>query len=168
MDLLKENKQKQRKVYLHDKCIIKVYGSVSLAQIEAHVKIMDKIKPGYIISYGRTMDETYLVCKLIEGQPCNILHHPVETIYKFCLDSILETYPYVHMDWSPSNIMYDGKQYHLVDWDNVGIYDIRLALLELDNDMSEYYKSEFHLFKENFADKFTSLRAPVLAISSPV
>lgn len=168
MELIKENNSKQRKVFKLATSIYKTYGSVPLDCVQEHVKIMNTIMPGYILNYGENMYGTFLECKLIEGIPCNTLDRPIEEVYKFCIDSIVKTYPYMHMDWAPSNILFDGTDYHLVDWDNVGIYEPSTALAELDIDMKEYYGSRFDLFVQNLGNNFSSLRSPVLSIGSPI
>ena len=171
MIILKENISKQRIVYRLSDRVRKVYSNVSIEQIRAHVMIMDLVYPGYILDYGTCTEGVFLECIIVEGVACNTLEHTIDNInkvYSYCIENMRETYPYMHMDWAPSNILYDGKQFNMVDWDNIAIVDINQALAELDIDMRECYGSQFDLFIKHTGDNLASLRAPVLSIVSPV
>lgn len=171
MIILKENISKQRIVYRLSDRVRKVYGNVSIEQIRAHVMIMDLVCPKYILDYGICDRGTYLECVIVEGIACNKLEHTMDNIskvYSYCIQNMCETYPYMHMDWAPSNILYDGKQFNMVDWDNIAVVDINHALNELDTDMRECYGLQFDLFIKHTGDNLASLRAPVLAIMPPV
>ena len=171
MNIIKSNISKQRIVYRLSDRIRKVYGNVTIDQIRAHVMIMDLVCPGYILDYGICDRNVFLECIIVDGVACSTLEHTLDTIskvYSYCIQNMCETYPYMHMDWAPSNILYDGKTFNMVDWDNIAIVDINQALAELDIDMRECYGSQFDLFIKHSGDNLASLRAPVLAIVSPV
>lgn len=171
MILVKENIIKQRSVYKLDDRIRKVYGGITLEHVKEHAAIMEKVYPNYIINYGKCSEGVFLECKILPGIPCNQIEFTLDNIskvYNFCLRNICFTYPYMHMDWAPSNILCDGENFYMVDWDNVCIQSPKIALDELDIDMKECYGSKFDLFIEHLGDDFSSIRAPVLSIGAPV
>ena len=150
MVLIKENKIKNRKVYKLPDRYRKEWSIIDFTRLENHVKIMNKIKPGYVIDYGQTKDIMWLEVAEIKGTLASTVLHTsdfINQITAFCLESIRKTAPYAHGDWVLSNIIIDdANQFHLIDWDNVDIYPMNSVLQKLSKDL-----------KSAFGDKFTGL-----------
>ena len=75
---------------------------------------------------------------VIPGVPASTFEHTpefVERIHKFCLENIKQTLPYAHGDWSLSNILIDGDNIRMCDWDNVGEYHPNEVLEKLEFDL---------------------------------
>jgi len=122
MELIRENKEKQRATYFCGDRYRKVWGNISPEWIYRHVKLLDRVVPGYVLGYGTD----YIEYKIVEGSTANRSEHTdefINRIYKFCLENIRSTRPWVHGDWTLSNIVIqpDG-QLVMIDWDNLGMY----------------------------------------------
>ena len=103
--------------------------------IHEHVEIVNKLFPGYILGYKILKKCMWIDYKIIPGIPAseyfwykNIQDTPpkdkefIKKIYNFCIDNIRETAPYAHYDWTLDNIIVDGDNLQLVDWDLCAIY----------------------------------------------
>lgn len=126
MELIKENKEKHRAVFkLNNTTIRKHWYNNSSEWLEDHVKILNQIFPGYVVNYGSLIPGgVYADFKKIEGVSASTFPHTdefVERIYNFCLENIKSTSPYVHGDWVLSNIIINGNEIKMCDWDNVSI-----------------------------------------------
>ena len=60
-----------------------------------------------------------------------------------CIDSIQQTSPYVHYDWVLSNILIDGDNMYLVDWDNIGIRNPLEIHDKLESDLRSAFGEKF-------------------------
>ena len=135
MDLIKQNIEKKRAVYLKDSDTIrKFWYDKDSVWIQQHAEILNKVQPGYVKFVG----ENYIDFTRYLGQPAsNLKHTPKfrDEVCKFCVNQINSTLPYAHGDWVLSNIIVDGDVMRMVDWDNVGIYDkvqvLHQTLLEI-------------------------------------
>jgi len=135
MELIRENKEKQRAMYFCGDRYRKVWGNISPEWIYRHVKLLDRIVPDRVLTYGKD----YIEYKIVEGTTANLREHTdefIKQIYEFCLENIQATKPWVHGDWTLSNIVIrpDG---HLVmiDWDNLGMYREEDYMNKLHNDL---------------------------------
>lgn len=143
MELVKENKEKKRTVYFDKDRFRKVWKEKDKADwIYRHVKILNHLMPGYVLSYG----VDYIEYKPIEGILANKFEHTdefIRKIYNFCLDNIKETRPWVHGDWVLSNIVIKSdKSMALIDWDNVGMYLEQDYMEKLHKDLSSAFGEE--------------------------
>jgi RIO-like serine/threonine protein kinase len=143
MKLIRENKQKQRTVYFCGDRYRKVWGNISPEWIYRHVKLLDRVVPNFVISYGND----YIEYNVIEGTTANVFEHTdefIKKIYQFCLDNIRSTKPWVHGDWSLSNIIIqpDGNMV-MIDWDNLGMYREEDYMNKLHNDLTNAFGKAF-------------------------
>ena len=125
MDLIKKNIEKKREVYKLDDRYRKVWYDVDMDRLDEHVSILEDIIPGYVLDYGKTENSMYIDYHIVPGTPANTFAHTpqfIRRIHDFCHETLEQTLPYAHYDWVLSNIMIDGENTYLVDWDNVGIY----------------------------------------------
>lgn len=105
---------------------------------------MEDLMPGYITNHGWTDDMMYLEVKELPGIPANskqFKHTPefVERIVNFCKTNIEQTKPYAHMDWVLSNILIDGDNMYMIDWDNVGMFSRRQIVNKLNRDLKSAF-----------------------------
>lgn len=142
MELIKENKDKQRAIYKMSDRIRKIWYNRSYDWIIEHYNLLEKINPKYVVSNGRTSEYVFIDYKIIEGVTANILPHTdefIKKIYDFCLKNIESTQPYAHGDWVLSNIIINQNQLTLCDWDNVGVYDKQEAIKKMHNDLKSAF-----------------------------
>lgn len=144
MVLVKENINKHRRVYLDGDRYVKVWGNVTPVWIANHVSILNTVVPDYVIAYG----PDWISYRVIDGIVANTLEHTdkfIVDIYKFCLDSISLSKPYVHGDWVLSNIIVrPDSSFVLIDWDNVGIYDVDMYMNKLHSDLYSAFNERFY------------------------
>ena len=144
MILVKENKEKNRKVFKDIDGYIKVWGDIEPSWISHHVKLLREITPGTVEDYGGNWIRYYE----IEGIVCNTIEHTddfIREIYGFCLESIEQTKPYVHGDWVLSNIIKKpDNTYTLIDWDNIGIYPEQEYIDKLHKDLHSAFGDRFY------------------------
>jgi len=142
MELIRENKEKQRATYFCGDRYRKVWGNNSPEWIYRHVKLLERVVPGFVISYG----DNYIEYKIIEGTTANVFEHTddfIKKIYAFCLDNIQSTKPWVHGDWTLSNIVIqeDGTMI-MIDWDNLGVYREEAYMNKLHSDLISAFSEE--------------------------
>ena len=102
--------------------------------IESHVAILNKIKPGFILDYGINNEKMFIDYKIIPGKAAydfKLTTKFLNKIKKYCLDSLKQTWPYAHYDWGLGNILIDGDNIDLIDWDNVKKWDEQYTLDEM-------------------------------------
>ena len=138
MELIKENTIKNRKVYRSNNFIRKYWLDKDLQWLENHVSLLDKINPNYVLKSGLDELGVYMDMKIVPGiQADKFLHTEdfVKRIYSFCLHNIEETQPYVHGDWTLSNMIIEDDRIVMIDWDNIGIYPKDEVLKKLKSDL---------------------------------
>ena len=144
MELVKENKQKQRRVYKDDNRYIKVWDDVKPQWISEHVRLLNKIVPKFVDDYGIN----YIAYTKIEGVPASNVEHTtdfIKKVYQFCLDEIERTKPYVHGDWVISNIIVKpDNSLCMIDWDNIGIYPTDEYMSKLHRDLHSSFGDRFY------------------------
>lgn len=121
MEIIRENKEKQRTVYYCGDRYHKVWDNVMPVWINNHVQLLNQVVPGYVLSHGNN----WIDFAIIPGTPVSQLPHTEELVtkvYKFCLENIQQTYPYAHGDWALSNMLIDNNDIRMCDWDNLGLY----------------------------------------------
>ena len=143
MDLIKQNTEKKRAVFLKDSDTIrKFWYDKKSSWIQQHASTLEKIEPGYVKHIG----ENYIDFTRYIGRPASELKHTpefVSEVCKFCVSQIQNTSPYAHGDWVLSNIIVDGNTMRMVDWDNVGIYDTEQVYEKLRSDLHSAFGDLF-------------------------
>jgi len=146
MVLIKSTPEKKRKVFELDDCYRKTWDFKDVQTLEKHVSIMKGIWPDYILRYGWTDDTMWIDFKKINGTEASKLEHTkefVKKVYEFCLENIKKTSPYAHYDWVLSNIIVNGDEMFLIDWDNVGIYSYEDVQKKLLSDLKSAFGDKF-------------------------
>jgi hypothetical protein len=146
MVLIKSTPDKNRSVFELNDCYRKIWNFKDVQRLEKHVSIMKGIWPDYILRYGWTDDSMWLDVKKIEGTLASKLEHTdefIKKVYSFCLKNIKRTSPYAHYDWVLSNIIVNGDEMFLIDWDNVGIYTYQDVHNKLISDLKSAFGDKF-------------------------
>lgn len=142
MELIKKNTEKHRAVYIGEGHYHKVWHGAPEGWTSKHAQLLEKFMPGYVIQYG----PNWIDFEILEGTPASEMDHTdefIKRVYKFCLDSIEYTAPYVHGDWTLSNIIVNGDKMQLCDWDNIGIYDKEEVMKKLDSDLESAFGERY-------------------------
>lgn len=148
MILLKEDKIKKKEVWKYSNYIQKIWYQRDVDWLLSHVKILNKINPGYILSYGSKENYIYLNSIILPGTSISVLPHNdnlIKKVYNFCFKNLEDTKPYVHGDWVVSNMIIHDDVINLCDWDNVGIYNRQEVINKIHDDL---YSSFGERFKE--------------------
>lgn len=146
MVLIRENVQKKRRTYRLDDRYRKVWNIVDLDWLEYHTTLLNKVVPNYVLNYSYDAETMWIDYKIIPGIPASEFEHTkdfIKKIYKFCIDNIKETQPYVHGDWVLSNIIIDGENISMCDWDNLNIYPKEDVIKKLRNDLRSAFGKKF-------------------------
>jgi RIO-like serine/threonine protein kinase len=142
MELVKQNLEKKRAVYLNNTTYRKVWDEEQVDWIKHHVTILDQLVPGYVVGYG----SNYIDYSIIVGTLANTVEHTdkfIQQVYKFCLDNIELTKPWIHGDWALSNIIIKpDNTMVMIDWDNLGIYPVNEYMDKLHSDLISAFGSE--------------------------
>lgn len=144
MILVKENNEKRRKVYKDNDGYIKVWEDINPSWISQHVRTLRQVVPGHVDDYGGN----WIRYNEIEGIPANTIEQTddfIREIYKFCLETIEQTKPYVHGDWVLSNIIKKpDNTYVMIDWDNIGMYPEQEYVDKLHKDLHSSFGDRFY------------------------
>lgn len=146
MILVRENKQKKRRTYRLDDRYRKVWDIVDTDWLKYHTELLEKVVPGYVLGSGSDGKTMWIDYTIVPGIPASELPHTdefIKQIYKFCLENIQSTQPYVHGDWVLSNIIINGDKIHMCDWDNVSIRTQEEALEKLHRDLESAFGNKF-------------------------
>lgn len=146
MVLIKENIVKKRSVYKGDTFIRKYWHDQNEQWIDSHIKILEQLIPGYVLSSGKDDTGCYINFKILPGKCANEFEHTdafVKKIYEFCLKNIEETKPYAHGDWVLSNMFIDGNTVQMCDWDNVGMYSKTEIIEKIKKDLLSAFGERF-------------------------
>ena len=146
MDLIKKNIEKKREVYKLDDRYRKVWYDIDMDRLDEHVSILEDIIPGYVLDYGKTENSMYIDYHIVPGTPANTFAHTpqfIRRIHDFCHETLEQTLPYAHYDWVLSNIMIDGENTYLVDWDNVGIYSPEEIYKKIESDLKSAFGGSY-------------------------
>jgi hypothetical protein len=147
MELIKENKEKQRIVYKTDTLsYIKRWRGKDFKWLTGHINDLHDVCPGYVIAHGWDGDSVWAEFKPIKGVTANNFTHTpefVERITEYCKNNYKKTYPYAHGDWVLSNILIDGDQIDMCDWDNLGKYPQEEVLEKMRSDLKSAFGDKF-------------------------
>ena len=142
MELIKENLEKKRAVYLTNNTYRKIWFDDRAEWIYRHVKILDRIVPGYVVGYGND----YIDYSAVPGTLASTIKHSdtfIQQTYKFCLENIKSTKPWIHGDWALSNIIIKpDNTMVMIDWDNVGIHREQEYMAKLHSDLVSAFGEE--------------------------
>jgi RIO-like serine/threonine protein kinase len=142
--LIRYNNEKQRAVYFCGDSYKKIWYNVDPVWIEKHVEDLNLLLPGYVLEHGNN----WIRFKVVEGTPASEFPHTlefVEKIHNFCLSQILETTPMYHGDWTLSNIIINGDEMTMIDWDNLGSHPIDQVYKKLASDLKSAF-GELYVF----------------------
>jgi len=146
MVLIKENIQKKRQTWKLDHCYRKIWLFEDLYWQEQHVNRLHEVCPGYVKSYGHTRGTMWIDFEIIPGRPAAVFFHSkdfIKKIYNFCIENIKETNPYAHGDWALSNILINGDDIRMCDWDNLDIYSKENIFIKLKHDLQSAFGKQF-------------------------
>lgn len=144
MELIRANKEKQRSVYFDGTYYIKSWSNITPMWIKNHVDLLREHVPGFVADYGGN----WISYNIVPGVPASEFPHTpefVNRIHSFCLDQIKSTQPWYHGDWSLSNILIDGNDIRMVDWDNLGQYPEEEVYAKLHEDMKSAFGELFQV-----------------------
>jgi thiamine kinase-like enzyme len=146
MELIKENLIKKRSVYKTDNFIRKYWHDKTLNWATQHYHLVKQFAPELVIEVGQDCSGVYMDMNIVKGSLATSFEYTdefVKKIYKFCLKNIEETKPFAHGDWTLSNMIIDGENIVLIDWDNVGIYPKSTIMRKLRSDMIATFGDRF-------------------------
>ena len=138
MKLIRENKEKQRLVFLDGDRYVKVWGNRPTMWIHEHVQLLQTHVPGFVIDCG----DNWISYNIIPGVPASEFPHTldfVKRIHDFCIGQIKETHPWYHGDWTLSNMIINGNTITMVDWDNLGQYPEDEMQSKLNSDLKSAF-----------------------------
>lgn len=147
MELIKHNEQKKRSVYKIDGDYKKIWHFKDISWLDNHIGLLDMFAPGLVKMHGWTEDKMWILMNNVSGIPASNFEQTeefVKKIYNFCLKNIEDTAPYAHGDWVLSNIIVNGDELKLVDWDNLNIYPKKQIKKKLIQDMEKAFGSKFN------------------------
>jgi RIO-like serine/threonine protein kinase len=147
MELIRENKEKHRATYFCGDRYRKVWTNTTPKWISDHVQLLKEQVPNYVLDFGNN----WIDYKIIEGTPASKFPQTpefIERIYDFCLDNVTEILPYVHGDWTLSNMIIDGDKITMCDWDNLGIYPMDEVYDKLHRDLLSSFGDPFLKYME--------------------
>jgi RIO-like serine/threonine protein kinase len=142
MELVRENKEKQRAVYFCGTLYKKIWYNKDSTWVNNHVHELKKVVPDYVLDFG----ENWIDFKVVPGIPASTLEHTdafIKRIYNFCLGNIFSTLPYAHGDWTLSNIIVNGDNISMIDWDNIGKYHLTEIFKKLDSDLESAFGKRY-------------------------
>ena len=103
------------------------------------MEIVNKLFPGYILDYKVYSNSIWIDYNIIKGVPASEVFPKtpefMKKVYRFCIDHYQKTAPYAHGDWILENIMVDGDNFKLIDWDHLDIYSEQEAYQRIYNDV---------------------------------
>lgn len=151
MVLIKEHKQKKRQVWKLDDGYKKVWLFNDIDWLKIHVSLINDVFPGHIREYGSTENSMWIITNTIPGIPANQFPHTedfIKKIYKFCLNNTKQYKPYAHGDWALSNIIVDGENIQMCDWDNFNIWSPTDVVIKMDKDLRSAFGPLYDKVKE--------------------
>tara|TARA_X000000368_G_C23026050_1_gene710220 strand:+ start:820 stop:1365 length:546 start_codon:yes stop_codon:yes gene_type:complete len=117
-----------------------------------YVDVMDKVFPGYLIRHGNFSKNAYFFdYKILPGKCLKDIRQNfgpsglrftedfMKKFRSFCIDSIKETSPYSHGDWTPDNVLEYKGEWFLIDWDCVGLRSITETQRRLNECLKETF-----------------------------
>lgn len=138
MDLIKSNEYKRREVFNNNEHIIKYWYNRDQQWVRAHTTTIERVYPGYILDWGAESHYCWAKFKHLPGKTAHEFEHTdkfIKNLILYCLEQNKDIAPYSHGDWVLSNILYDGSDFYICDWDNIGLYDESFVLDKMYSDL---------------------------------
>lgn len=148
MVLIKEQKQKKRQVWKLDDGYKKVWLFNDIGWLDHHVSLINQVFPGHIREHGCSDNDMWMITNTIPGIPASQFPHTdefIRKIYNFCVEHIHSTAPYTHGDWSLSNIIIDGDNIQMCDWDNYNLWSLKDAMMKMRMDLRTCFGEKFNI-----------------------
>jgi aminoglycoside phosphotransferase len=148
MELIKENREKHRAVFLKNETTIhKIWYNKDFAWADNHVYELEKVNPGYALQFDYDIDHAWIDFKRVEGVPASNFQHTesfIKMIHNFCHDHYKKTQPYAHGDWVLSNIMIDDQyNIEMVDWDNLQVREPEDVCAKIYSDLKSAFGDRY-------------------------
>ena len=116
-----------------------MYGKEGGMSVDEHVNMVNKLFPGYILDYKVYSNSIWIDYKIIKGVPASEVFPKtpefIKKIYRFCVDHYKKTAPFFHGDCTLENIMVDGDDLYLIDWDRCDLYSKEEVYTDLYEDL---------------------------------
>ena len=115
---------KIRQVYKGNNCYIKERLWGDYYWYNKHIKIVNTVNPGYYINTMYSHSRMTFVIKEVPGVNAKTLGiNPkfVKNLVNFVHSNIEETGPFGHGDWALENIMVNGNDMQMIDWDTCDV-----------------------------------------------
>ena len=116
-----------------------MYGKGGGMSVDEHVNMVNKLFPGYILDYKVYSNSIWIDYNIIKGVPASEVFPKtpefIKKIYRFCVDHYKKTAPFFHGDCTLENIMVDGDDLYLIDWDRCDLYSKEEVYTDLYEDL---------------------------------
>lgn len=132
------NEEKQRSVYFDGIHYVKIWKDKTPRWISDHIRLLEHHVPGYAIDWGGN----WIAFRAIPGKPASEFEHTpefIKRIHEYCVNQIETMKPWCHGDWALSNILIDGDNIHMIDWDNLGQYPEEEVYAKLKKDLTSAF-----------------------------
>ena len=116
-----------------------MYGKGGGMSVDEHVNMVNKLFPGYILDYKVYSNSIWIDYNIIKGVPASEIFPKtpefIKKVYRFCVDHYKKTAPFFHGDCTLENIMVDGDDLYLIDWDRCDLYSEEEVYADLYQDL---------------------------------
>ena len=116
-----------------------MYGKGGGMSVDEHVNMVNKLFPGYILDYKVYSNSIWIDYNIIKGVPASEVFPKtpefIKKVYRFCVDHYKKTAPFFHGDCTLENIMVDGDDLYLIDWDRCDLYSEEEVYADLYQDL---------------------------------
>ena len=116
-----------------------MYGKGGGMSVDEHVNMVNKLFPGYILDYKVYSNSIWIDYNIIKGVPASDIFPKtpefIKKVYRFCVDHYKKTAPFFHGDCTLENIMVDGDDLYLIDWDRCDLYSEEEVYADLYQDL---------------------------------
>jgi RIO-like serine/threonine protein kinase len=149
MRLIKFTEERKREVWLLDDRYRKIWRYVKSDLLKRHVDLLNLVFPGYILNNGIDENSMWVDYKIIEGVSANAIEltdENIERIYRFCINNLESTAPFYHGDWQLSNMIVNGDDITLIDWDNINTDTRDDMMIKMHFDLRESIGQRFDKF----------------------
>lgn len=149
MKLIKSTLPRKREVWLLNDRYRKIWRYSKIDLLERHVTLVNLAFPNYILDHGYDSESMWVDYKIIDGCRADMLSindDLIKTIYQFCLEHIMKTAPFYHGDWNLSNIIMDGDNITMVDWDDINTDSQDQMLIKMHFDLRSSIGPRFDKF----------------------
>ena len=148
--LIKQKPEEQSEVWEFDDLFRKKWLYKDEAWLREHYNMLKGLCPdGYLKGIGFSDDHMWLDTNKLQGQYANECEHTpefVKKIHKFCLEHYYtKTKPYAHFDWDLKNIIINGDDVILVDWDSCRIYQEGQVLDKMESDLKKGFGEKYNI-----------------------